>query len=291
MSAAIRLKYPNNIDKNKLLGKFKFNYNNNTTFSLASSSCFGYWEDTDWWYNPDGDACNCSGDEYYAYTESTYVSICFDDGGSGGGYGGGPIGDGGGGGFTPPDPFAGKELAPSDYYIDHYWEDPAYDNNSYTFPPCTDKWSCFYDQDGYRKNGNPYNYKDGTIQNYTNDNGENYAIFTKTNGDKVNFPGATITDSYTLAGRGATTSGGGIHASLSFYLSDLQHEYGHYLQAKKYGSKLYNEKIVPASLWNAAVDTKQGHRNFWTEVDANRLAIAFFGSNSDIALDTTNYPR
>lgn len=41
------------------------------------SSCFGYWEETDWWYNPDGDACNCNGDEYYSFTSYNYVSICY----------------------------------------------------------------------------------------------------------------------------------------------------------------------------------------------------------------------
>jgi hypothetical protein len=78
---------------------------------------------------------------------------------------------------------------------------------------------------------------------------------------------------------------------LSFALKDLEHEYGHYLQALKYGSLNYNTAILPASLWNAATVSQTEHRSFWTEKDANTLAIAFFGSNSDIANDPVNFPH
>jgi hypothetical protein len=33
------------------------------------------------------------------------------------------------------------------------------------------------------------------------------------------------------------------------------------------------------------------HNHFWTEKEANQLAINFFGNNSAIALNSTNYPR
>lgn len=90
-------------------------------------------------------------------------------------------------------------------------------------------------------------------------------------------------------GKGATTSFGGIHAGLSFSLKYLQHEYGHYLQAQYFGSYTYNTNIVPASLWSMAFFPLT-HKNFWTEINANQLAIVFFGNNSDIALDPTTFP-
>lgn len=187
--------------------------------------------------------------------------------------------------------FNGNPLAPSTFIIDHYWEEESYDNNSYTFPPCTNRIECGYDQDGFRKNGAAYNYYGGTVQNYTNDQGGKYAVFTKTNGDKVKFPGATITDFGIVSNRGATTSNGGIHADLTFDLPALQHEYGHYLQAQLYGSSLYNFYIVPARLWDASINTPQGHSHFWTEVEANQLSINFFWQTSDIALNPSRFPR
>lgn len=195
--------------------------------------------------------------------------------------------NGGGGAVNP---FNGKPLAPEGFFTDRYWEDPTYDNNSIVNPPCTDPVQCAYDQDGYRKNGPVYNYKGGTVQNYTNDNGGKYAIFTKTNGDKVKFPGATITDFGVSTNRGATTSNGGIHADLTFDLPALEHEYGHYLQALHYGSIIYNTYIVPASLWDMTT-SPSSHPSFWTEVEANQFAIDFFGSSSDIALNPTRFPR
>lgn len=99
--ADLRTKFPDKTDKTKLWGKLSFK--NNTVKALSTgSSCFGFWVDTDWWWDPDGDGdpCHCSGNETYAYTVSTYESICSVDGSGGGngGYGGGGFGDGGGGG-------------------------------------------------------------------------------------------------------------------------------------------------------------------------------------------------
>ncbi|MDP1811196.1 MAG: hypothetical protein Q8K66_07280 [Sediminibacterium sp.] len=120
--------------------------------------------------------------------------------------------------------------------LGYYWEDPSYDVNSNTFPPYDPIVDGPYDFQGYRKNGPSYQYVGGTVQNYTNDNGGKYAIFTSTNGTQTTFPGATITDYLVLPRAGVTTANGGIHMStISNGLSDLQHEYGHYLQAQALG--------------------------------------------------------
>ena len=193
------------------------------------------------------------------------------------------------------DPFLNKPIAPDNFVSYHYWEDQSYDVNLITFPPCDPLSGCVYDQDGFRKNGPEYIYSNGTVQNYTNDGTSStirqYAIFTKANGEKVYFPGATITNFNVPNGKGVTTSNGGIHADLKFTLAGLQHEYGHYLQAKKYGSALYNAKIVPSSLWSMATNSQSEHDHFWTEMEANQLSIAFFGPDSDIAKNPINYPR
>lgn len=72
---------------------------------------------------------------------AVYPPLCDYSGGDGGGGfdpttvmmdpGDGGGGGGGGGGY---DPFAGKELAPDNYFSDRYWEDPAYDDNLYINP-------------------------------------------------------------------------------------------------------------------------------------------------------------
>lgn len=56
----------------------------------------------------------------------------------------------------------------------------------------------------------------------------------------------------------------------------IQHGYGHYLQYKKHGFLYYYAIIVPLSIWAAIVKRD----DFWTEVEANRLAHEFFGTNS-----------
>ncbi|MCX6264457.1 MAG: hypothetical protein NTZ47_07920 [Bacteroidetes bacterium] len=193
-----------------------------------------------------------------------------------------------GGGVVSQDPLLGKELAPENYILYHYWEEIDYDNNDYINPPQSNPT---YNQDGYRKNGQVYMYKDGSVQNYTNDLGGKFAIFVKSQtGQIVYFPGATITDFGVIQNTGATTSNGGIHADLTFSLAGLQHEYGHFLQAQKYGSFIYNSKILPASLWNMIVSPST-HKYFWTEVEANQLSVAWFGPTSDIANDPNKYPR
>jgi hypothetical protein len=83
----------------------------------TSLNCFSYTEEVEWWYNPDGDECNCNGDEYYVYTIYETHTYCYDtdDGGNGDSdwLGGGDYGSGGGyldgggmdgGGALLPDP-------------------------------------------------------------------------------------------------------------------------------------------------------------------------------------------
>ena len=173
--------------------------------------------------------------------------------------------------------------------LDYYWLDTDYDLNSMNTP-----YNSYSDGTrdalGFRKMGQVYNYYNGNVQNYTNDIGNYYAIFIKNDGTNVIFLGATIKNELTFPNRGWTSAWGGIHASLSFSLAGLEHEYGHYLQAQSMGIDYYNKIIVPASLYNMATD-KNNHRLYWTEVLANQLAIKLFGPNSDIARDPINYPR
>ncbi len=89
---------------------------------------------------------------------------------------------------------------------------------------------------------------------------------------------------------GVTTAKGGIHAAASFTLAGLEHEYGHHLQALQLGTYAYYTTIALPSLYNMAKD-KLNHSSYWTEIDANRKAINYFGSGSDIAINPYNYPR
>jgi len=172
-----------------------------------------------------------------------------------------------------------------EYYnsIDHYWERSSYDN---IFPPYDPNRDGQRDSDGYRKNGNIYHYVDGEVQNYTDDNGGKYAVFTKSNGEIIKFPSATITDFGVLDRSGVTTPNGGIRMSTNQNgLEDLQHEYGHFLHANIIGSAAYFSKVVPSSLYSAFLSTFTGtsHQSNWTEKIANNLSAAYFGPNSDIA--------
>lgn len=183
-------------------------------------------------------------------------------------------------------PYSQSEI--DNYYInvDQYWMEADYDK-VHPYDPIIDG---LRDIEGFRKNGPQYNYTDGIIQNFTNDNGEKYAIFTDLNGVKIKFPGATITDHGILDRRGVTTPNGGIHMSTnSNGLVDLQHEYGHYLHAKSIGVLLYYSVVVPESLYSATFNGIN-HRFTWTEVVANKLSTLYFGPNSPIATSTF-YPK
>jgi hypothetical protein len=56
----------------------------------------------------------------------------------------------------------------------------------------------------------------------------------------------------------------------------LQHGYGHYLQYRKHGLLYYYFVVVPVSFWAAIFKNDYA----WTELEANRLAHAFFGNDS-----------
>ena len=146
-----------------------------------------------------------------------------------------------------------------------------------------------FGQQDFRPNGSPYTYLGGNVQNWSNDRGDRYAVFSSSRGVKTIFPGASITDFMTQEYTGYTTSNGSIHAPSSFDLAHLQHEYGHYLQSQNYGSFTYNSIIAPASLYSIIHDS-ENHKNFWTEQDANAWASNFFGPNSAIAKNPFLFP-
>ena len=77
----------------------------------------------------------------------------------------------------------------------------------------------------------------------------------------------------------------------NFGLASLEHEYGHYLQSQEYGEIYYNAVIAPASLLNAALpwNSVVDHWSYWTEKEANFMAVQFFGPISAIA--TYSDPR
>ena len=67
--------------------------------------------------------------------------------------------------------------------------------------------------------------------------------------------------------------------------SYAQHEYGHYLQSKQMPTSCY-EAVEKASFKNAMLQFLpwvEKHNTFWTERDANRRSIEYFGPNSEIA--------
>ena len=67
--------------------------------------------------------------------------------------------------------------------------------------------------------------------------------------------------------------------------SYAQHEYGHYLQSIQMPASCY-KAVENASFKNAMLQFLpwvEKHDTFWTEKDANRRSIQFFGSNSEIA--------
>lgn len=60
----------------------------------------------------------------------------------------------------------------------------------------------------------------------------------------------------------------------------LRHEFGHILQARKYGMQFFYSVIAPASLASAA--SKSGdHQKYWTEVQANTFAYYYFNAPAD----------
>lgn len=119
---SILANHPDETDVTKLTGHIKTeNRKKGGAVAQLAESCITYSYETDWWYNPNGDACNCDGDEYYSYTSYDLQTTCYYYGGNagvtynygggsdqqqwwtgGGSHGGGGSGSGGGGSPPPP---------------------------------------------------------------------------------------------------------------------------------------------------------------------------------------------
>jgi len=74
-------------------------------------------------------------------------------------------------------------------------------------------------------------------------------------------------------------------------ISLLRHEYGHFLQARKWGKRFFYRYIAWKSLSSAkrsSHDPAFNHQHTWTEWTANRLAYYFFKRPDD--WDMKSYP-
>jgi hypothetical protein len=106
--------------------------------------------------------------------------------------------------------------------------------------------------------------------------------------DPSMFPGVKIKNSFwaDLTGKGWYSSKTKtINVPKNTKPSYVQHEYGHHLQSKRFTKEQY-DAIEASSLQNAIfqfLPWVENHDTFWTERDANRRAINFFGPNSEIA--------
>lgn len=119
------------------------------------TTCFSFSEEVEWWYNPNGDACHCDGDEYYMYSTYEVQTICIETYGGGGWGGDGfgssffllPTGGGGGsGGNTTGNNFYNFNKTDSDYGTgdDDNNAPGNYDNTSYSdFDDQTQPWPTF----------------------------------------------------------------------------------------------------------------------------------------------------
>ena len=103
LPASFRSAHPMLNDPTKFTGRFKHDLlgGRRVRDSTNAFGCFTITEETEWWYNPNGDVCNCDGDEYYAYSTYQTTTVCaersFEDDDDpkinwwmGGGGGGGP---------------------------------------------------------------------------------------------------------------------------------------------------------------------------------------------------------
>jgi hypothetical protein len=157
-------------------------------------------------------------------------------------------------------------------------------------------WPYQYDanQGGWQKFGDPVQYEDGTIQNYVQLNSpysknatQFQAVFTGSSGT-VKFPGVTINTGWTRAGTAITWPFGHIVADQLMSLAFLEHEYGHYLDEQAKGEVYYMFGIMLFSGLDMVVGSD--HNSFWTEVEANQMAVKYFGPNSAIAQDPGTFP-
>lgn len=126
-------------------------------------------------------------------------------------------------------------------------------------------------------------YKDGNLQNFESAEYGPYSVFTSNRGEEIYFPGVHFHDGMVSEGAGYTLPNGSIFLSRAGNgLADLEHEYGHYLDAQQKGSLMYALNVIPNSLYTATFYPSL-HRFTVPEIRANILAVKFFGSNSAIA--------
>jgi len=155
-------------------------------------------------------------------------------------------------------------------------------------------WS-FANQGGWQKFGSPIDYADGTVQNYMlpsspySKNAPQFQAIFNGSAGTVKFPGVTITSGTSFSGTGLTYPHGSIVADVTFTLPYLEHEYGHYLDNMARGDVYYIFGIMLFSGLDMAIDA-DGHHGFWTEIEANQMAVKYFGPNSAIAQDPYDFP-
>ncbi len=93
-------------------------------------------------------------------------------------------------------------------------------------------------------------------------------------------------------GAAGTLPGVGIFVNLNdkYNINLLRHEFGHVLQAKKWGSDFFYGTIMSVSLMSAdaANNGAFDHQSTWTEWTANLLSWRYFGRPSN--WDMNNYP-
>lgn len=80
----------------------------------------------------------------------------------------------------------------------------------------------------------------------------------------------------TIPERGIIAADGVFTSQLERGLAMMQHEYGHILQYRKFGSLAYWRIIAPSSLVSAISNTSEAHGQYWTETWANYLAKEYF---------------
>jgi RHS repeat-associated protein len=88
-------------------------------------------------------------------------------------------------------------------------------------------------------------------------------------------------------GAAMTFPGIGIFLSNSYYLNRperkfdlLRHEFGHILQAQRYGLFDFYAVVAPVSLYSTKMED-HNHQESWTETEANTLSWVYFGFPSD----------
>jgi hypothetical protein len=98
--------------------------------------------------------------------------------------------------------------------------------------------------------------------------------------------GVPIIYSFLLRKAAFTVPGVGIFASPSMHndLETLKHEFGHILQARKWGHRYFFQVVGPTSIRNYYKFSKRNPEIYdrtWTEWSANYLSYKYFGEPAD----------